>query len=1206
MKLKELEMYGFKSFADKTRLEFGEGITIIVGPNGSGKSNVMDSIRWVLGEQSAKSLRGGKMEDVIFMGSDSRKTLGMAEVSITMDNNDKAINIPYTEVKVTRKLYRSGESEYFINENPCRLKDITELFMDTGVGIDSYSIISQGEVDSIINAKPVERREIFEEAAGITKYIKRRDEALRKLESTEQHMLRINDILAEVKRQESTLERQAKKAEKYKELKQECGDMEIKMHKKEIKEKNNEHRKFSGENDEYNRRIEEEDGRMRSHELKFEEMKQAAAAMELGINEKKEKWLIAEQEIKRLEDSLKFLSERHAELESRITVLKNENVESVGRVESLKVEIQEKERLLAEKLKLAAEKEAELDTVNAEVGEGVAVYEAKKKERDEKTGLSEKFTDELNALKNRMAGQAMSVKNIEEKIASVESEKREISEKTARVSLELEKIAEGRVLKEEEIRHIKEKEEALIKDKMKKREAFEATDNMQKDLGLVISRLEARYNFLSKMHEQLEGYGETVRKVLTEYKAQLEDSKKDDIIGAAGNLLVVEKQYERAVEKAFKETLQSVLIKDASLAEEIFSLYELEKGGINMLDVNAASGGYREVLNDWQKSITHRHIIAYLPNVMSAPAGREAVKLLFYNVFIAEDAAKAREIAAEVKCRSRYFIMTLNGELISNFGTYKKGEGDAGTGAGFLSREREINEIENEILMAKMKFSAVGGEKALQAGKISEMEKQIEELSVVYHNQYVEVIKDDERIKQREEERAALAKAVLKISSDRDLMENERRDMAAKTEALELEKNRMEEELERSRAELDSIRNGINAAEEDLNRKKAVLEAVRIEILKQKSDYEFEANNRLVLQNKVAEIEARYAATVKEIEDLNIKISLADEERKNNEGRISGHRETLATAEAELNAKKEEYERYRQDMVKVESEVKDMGRDRDRLKEEQYNIKLKINELSLQVKAIYEKIQVEYKLSLTEDEIYSADVSEDEYRELSFKVTEFREKMDKLGVINLVAIEEYNDLKKRNEFLQAQYDDLMKARDNLNKVIKKTNEESKELFNKAFVEIRVQFMEVFKKMMNGGEADLLLTDSDDILQAGIDIIARPPGKRLSNITLLSGGEKAITAVSLLFALFLIKASPFCIMDEVDAALDDINVARFTNLIKSFRRTQFLIISHNKLTMETADVIYGVSMEKAGVSQIMSVKLDKLAGAKHAGAAGDGK
>jgi chromosome segregation protein len=1206
LKLKELQMFGFKSFADKTRLEFGEGITIIVGPNGSGKSNIMDAIRWVLGEQSAKALRGGKMEDVIFIGSDSRKTLGMAEVSMVMDNTDRAINLLYNEIKVSRRLYRSGESEYFINDNPVRLKDILELFMDTGVGIDSYSIISQGEVERIISAKPLERREIFEEAAGITKYIKRRDEALRKLETTEQHMLRINDILAEVKRQESALERQAKKAEKYRELKQECGDMEIRMYKKDIKEKSNEYKKYSAESGDYGKKIEEEDARLRAHELKYEEQKLNAASMEREMAQKKEKRLIAEQEIKRLEDGRKFLDEKKAELEARIGALKSENVESVGRIEGLKADVASKEKLLGEKLAAVKAKEAELNGLNGEVARLAGEYEAKKRERDEKAGFFEKFTEELNNLKNRMTAQDAAIKNVVERIAAYDSESVEIQEKLKRVNLELETISGNRVLKEEEIKHIKEKEEQLIKEKMHKKEELGSVENTLRELGLVISRLEARFNVLKKMHERLEGYGETVRKVLTEYRTQLEDAKKSGIAGAVGNLITVEKRFESAVEKALRDTLQSVLVRGTAFIDEIFSLYEKEKGGINLLDSSAQNVDHKAILSSWKKTVTHKNILSYLPDAVSVPPGMEIIKLLFYNIFITEDAAKAKEVIRDTGPAGQYFLLTLNGEMISNFGLYRKGEGEIGEGAGFLSREREISEIEREILAARGKSGSVESEKKLLSGKIEGMEKEIESLSIIYHNQYVEVIKDDERIKQRQSDREAIIKAGEKAARDRGESENARRDLGAASEAMEIEKKNMESELDKIKAEVEALKMDIESREDELNKRKGAQEAVRIEILKAKNDHEFESNNMLIIKNKITEIESQYSGTIKEIEDLRTRAVQAEEEKKAGEGRIAGHKTELAGAESELNLKRDEYERFTIDMEKFGAGIKEMGRERDRLKDAQYSVKLKINELSLEVKTIYEKVEQEYKLSLGEEEISAVEMGEEEYRELSMKVAEYRGKMDTLGVINLVAIEEYNELKKRNEFLQAQYDDLIRARDNLNKVIKKTNEESKELFNKAFVEIRARFIEVFKKMMNGGEADLLLTDSENILAAGIDIIARPPGKRLQNMMLLSGGEKSITAVSLLFALFLIKASPFCIMDEVDAALDDINVARFTNLVKSFKKTQFLVISHNKLTMETADVIYGVSMEKAGVSRIMSVRLENIDRVMPAGTVGDGK
>ena len=1190
MKLKELHIFGFKSFADKTSLQFGQDITIVVGPNGSGKSNVFDAIRWVLGEQSAKQLRGGKMEDVIFIGSDSRKTLGMAEVSIVMDNTDKTIPLNYNEVKVTRRLYRSGESEYSINDQPVRLKDIVETFMDTGVGLDSYSIISQGEVDRIINAKPVERREIFEEAAGITKYIKKRDEALRKLETTEQNMLRINDILAEVKRQTSVLERQAKKAEQYKVLKSECSDMEIRVHKKDIKDRMAKKSGYESQKAGVDSRIEAEESSLSTYERDFEAMKLKSLEMERDMAEKREKWVIKQEEIKRLEDSLKYLAQRREELLQRIESLKNGNIENVGKIESLKLDIESKNSAMIEKESIIREREAQLGELNGSYDGLTAQYEEARKSRDANAAESEAINGEINALKSKIVELDVNCRNIEEQALKLDASAAEAEEKLKRTDIEMQAISQNRTLKEEEIKGIKEKEEYLLKEKMKKKSSLLTVEEAARDMGLTISRLESRSNFLAQMQDRMEGYGEIVRKVLTEYRQQLDEQSKGGLVDVAANLITVEKPYERAVEKTLAGLLQTVLVRNDKMIEEIFSLYEMEKGEISFINADSRGLDRNAILDKWRAAVTHKNILAYLPDKIVTEEKNEAIKLLFASIFVAENIEKARAVIDEIKKDEQYFLLTLNGELLSNYNIYTKGEGLSGE--GLLSREREIEEITVEIANARGKSAALNEERVFQANNISALEHEIENLSVTYHTQYVEVIKDDERIKQKIEDRERHDAVLKRVAGDKQSLENEKLSLLASKESLSAEENKFFARLEQVKNSGESIKAAIISREEEISREKSVIDDKKMEILALKNEYEFEINNKAMIITRLTEIEADYQSTQKEMTELNAKVLQAEEESRAGAGQVETIKSSLSGDEAALESAKKELDDYKALMHSNEENIRAMSKTRDRLKDEQYEIKIRINELEVQMAAIREKLMLEFKLTLADGEILSAEVGEDEYVELGVKIGEYREKIDRLGVINLVAIEEYNELKNRNEHLQLQYNDLVSARENLKKIIKKANEESQELFTKAFDAIRIKFAEVFKTMFNGGEADILLSDRENILESGIDIIARPPGKKLQNISLLSGGEKAITAISLLFALFLTKASPFCVMDEIDAPLDDINVTRFTNLVKSFKMTQFIIISHNKLTMEIGNVIYGVSMEKAGVSRILSVKLDR--------------
>lgn len=1192
MKLRELQMFGFKSFADKTYLEFGDGITVVVGPNGSGKSNIFDAIRWVLGEQSAKSLRGGKMEDVIFIGSDSRKTLGMAEVSLVLDNQDKAVKIPYAELKITRRLYRSGESEYLINDNPVRLKDIVEIFMDTGIGIDSYSIISQGEVDAIINTKPIERREIFEEAAGITKYIKKRDEALRKLETTEENMVRINDILVEVRRQAGQLEKQAKKAEKYKELKQECGDISLKLYKKQMKDRKLRLNEYNEKKERIDAKIAAEDEGLKSYEERYHFMEKSSADMELAIAAKREKFVIKQEEIKRLENSRTYLGERISELFARIEDVKKENVENAGRIESGKLELEGRAAKISEKQGEINEKESETARFLFLLNKAAAEVDAEKAALVSDRKTLEALNAEFAALSGSLVKQEAEIANISEQAARIDVERGMLEESFSKTAIELEKISENRVLKEEEIKGIKEKEEFLIKEKVRKKQDYNTIDSSLKEMELVINRLESRLNFLRQLHEKMEGYGEAVRKVLFEFKKQLSGEERDAVIDAVGNIITVEKQYERAVEKSLGGVLQSVLVRDEAVIDELFSLYENEKGDLALLNISASAGA-GEVLDSWKNRVVHKNIRAYLPFVISAGDYTPAARLLFHNIFIVEDAAAAKQVIEEVKIPDVYYLLTRAGALISSRGLYRKGEGETGAASGFLSREREMAEIEAELYSAAQKLASMGEERAFYDFKIHRIEKEIDELSITYHNQYVEVVKDSERIRQKESEKENLLDSLKKNGDEKrealykkEILEKKKEETAAAAAAKETEiaavKNRVEEAAA-----------GISAKEKELSGKKQELEALKMAAITAKAELDVEVGAKNSVEERVRGVEESYRRALKEIEELAARQAQAEEERKNNENIIQENTSALALDETELNSLREESERFRGAMKELYDTIASMGRERERLKEEQYDVKLKINECYLEIKNIQDKILEEFKYTPEDGEIYSVEMSEEEHRELILKADEYREKMDRLGVINLVAIEEYNELKKRNDFLQSQYDDLAIARENLIKVIRKTNSQSKELFEKAFEEIRVKFSEVFVKMFNGGEADLVLTDKDNILESGIDIIARPPGKKLQNISLLSGGEKAITAISLLFSLFLIKASPFCVMDEIDAPLDDMNVVRLANLIKSFKSTQFIMISHNKITMEMADILYGVSMESAGVSQVVSVKLESV-------------
>lgn len=1193
MKLKELHLFGFKSFGDKTTIEFDQGITIIVGPNGSGKSNIFDAMKWVLGEQSVKSLRGNKMEDVIFAGSDMRKTLGMAEVSIILDNQEKKINLPYSEIKVTRRLYRSGESEYLINDNQCRLKDITEIFMDTGVGIDSYSIISQGEVDRIINAKPEERREIFEEAAGITKHRKRKEETLRRLETVESDMIRINDLLEEVKRQAASLERQAKKAEKYKILKEETDEIEIKLLKSQIKKLNEKYKKLIAEKEEIEKQINEENMKLKNYEIDFEKLKEEIVEKENVIKDKNNSFIIKQQEIKRMEDNLVYNNEKNKELFIQKENANKESIELVEKIEKVKIEIEGNDNKIKESNERILHKETELNKSNEELNCLMREIEKIVEDKKEKTKILDEISGKIIEIKNKITEREMAVKSIDEDINKLEVLKKQNEEKLHLVELELEHIEDGIKIKEEEIKNIKLKEEDLLKRKLQLKNDFEKINDIIKEQILIISKINSKYEFLNEMQKKMAGYSDIVKKVLTEFKMQM-DNKETGVFDSISSIIGVENKYVKLIEKVFSSYLQAILVDNLDIIKEIFTIYEKEKGELLLLHNDILNSKCDFILSNWRKKINHKNIETYLPDLFSVNDKYKGIKILFYNIYVVADMEKANEVIEANKIDEQYYLLTNNGELISNYGIFRKVGGEAEIGTNLLTRTKEINEIRNEILLAKERLNSLNEEKNILDNRISKVELEIENLSLNYHNQYIEVVKDNERIKQKNEELKFIKQDIEKNITSLQTLKNYRNEIMELKGKLESEKLEMEVSFAKTSEEIKKIDEIFKIKQGDLNLKKEGINEFEKELIKEKSNLEFIISNKNMLEERKKEMNLKYESLVKEVENINAKLIELENERNSINEKIFKLKSEILNDENQIANLKVEFEKVKKQKDDLENFIKAMGGKREELRENLSELKMQINEISFEIKSLYQKIQENYKIMPEEKEIEALQIDEEEYKTLNLKVSENKEKMESIGLVNLVAIEEYNTVKQRMDFLQKQYDDLVASRENLKKIIKRINEESTERFTKAFEEIKVKFRQVFNKMMKGGEADVILVDKENVLESGIDIIAKPPGKKFQHINLLSGGEKAVTAISLLFAIFLIKASPFCIMDEVDAPLDDVNIIRFINFIKEFKeKTQFIIITHNKLTMEIADIIYGVSMERDGVSKIISVKFEKI-------------
>lgn len=1184
MYLKKIELQGFKSFADKTTLELMPGITAVIGPNGSGKSNISDAVRWVLGEQSMKSLRGQKSEDVIFAGTQSRKSLGFAEVSLIFDNLDGRLPIEYTEVTVTRRLFRSGESEYLINKTNCRLKDIIELFMDTGIGKDGYSIIGQGRIDEILSNKSEDRRRVFEEASGIVKYKARKIEAEKKLEQTKLNLLRINDIIYEIEQKVEPLKIQSEKAKKYLNLKEELKDIEIGLFVYNINEYKEKLTKIIEDMQILNSQKEEENTKLEEINNLKQKLKEEIDLITEEIENMHNLEAKTLQEKEKISSDIKVINERITNNNLNYKRFEEEIVELKEKKKGLEEEVKQKEakkiNLFANKEKFEKElqeKQKELDELNSKLSE-------KEKEIEEHKKIVEKCVDDKFEKTAELSAYDVNIENLEKREKTIKIEIQQgISEldstrvskqDIAKVFYEIENKRKDILSKLEEVSKNKEESTKKIKE-------------YEDKINLILSEYrmkESRLKFLKETEREKEGYTKSVKTLLLDCERNKDLSK--GVEGVLSSLIEVDKKYGLAIEMALGGALQNIVTETEQDAKKLVEyLRENNIGRASFLPISAVKGKKLDKINN--KNIDGVHGIASdLVKYNSKYDG--IIQNLLGRTVIIEDMKQAIELAKQNKYAFR--IVTLKGDIINPSGMITGGSAPTKT-VNILGRAGEIKDLEKELKNINEKIEKLKQEKEEYEKSIEEvlqnalaLEENLKEIDIQYATDKQKLVSVEENIEKFEKRLEKLKSELEEIKGQKE--ENKRKKEETQKEIEELDNKKEElnaiineyanlnkdnqKYIDDLNFDVTNLKISVNSFNESEMSIDEVVERIKNEIETNDISVKNKENN---LQNLTMENE-KLSQDIKDFENKLVEMD------KNIEGRDTKVQE-LKQERNEKNAKLQE----------IENKVLSQFETLEKIKSEITKIEVRKEKVEQDIEEVTNKLWEEYELTPN-------NVSEDYKRPNNVMTAaktanNIREEIKNLGSVNVDSIEEYKNTSERYDFMCEQRLDVEDSMAQLRKVISEMTETMKTQFLHQFEIINENFKSTFKELFGGGTAELILEDEGNVLEAGIEIKVQPPGKKLQNMMLLSGGERAFTAIALLFAMLKINPSPFCILDEIEAALDDVNVYRFAEYLKKFaKETQFLTITHRKGTMEQATTVYGVTMEESGISKMLSMKLGK--------------
>ena len=1179
MYLKSIEVQGFKSFANKINFDFHNGITGIVGPNGSGKSNVADAVRWVLGEQRIKQLRGGKMEDVIFAGTENRKPLGFAYVAITIDNSDHALAIDFDEVTVSRRLYRSGESEYMINGSICRLKDINELFYDTGIGKEGYSIIGQGQIERILSGKAEERRELFDEAAGIVKFKKRKAETVKKLENERANLSRVIDILTELERQIKPLERQSETARKYLKLKDELKSFDINVFLMEVKAIKEQLSETDEKLDIANNQLLDSQNSLEEIKQNYEKLDAYIEELNNNIEEKKNNLSQANILKEKLDGDIKVLNEQ-------INSAKINDVHYNERIQAINDDIakrnQEKEDFFKQEKELKdmlnnastikSEADQKVTVITERINDLINQIEADKSNiinlLNEKANVQAKiqrYDAMLEQINIRKA-------ELNQRLVKFQSDKNEHSKIVDELTDEFKKVNDEIIANNTELDRLNEQMESITKES---KNLNKQKDDMQRDYHQINSQLET----LKNMTERYEGYGNSIRKIM-----ELKETKKG-IVGVVADIIKVDKKYEVAIETALGGNIQNVVTDTETTAKDAIEYLKKGKFGRATFLPLSSIANKTGFTND--RVLSENGVLGLACDLVDIKKEYENIaKYLLGRVVVVDTIDNAMTLARKFSYTLR--MVTLDGELLNPGGSMSGGAFK--NNSNLLGRRREIEELEKKLVTIKETGAQISEKLAEYEKETLGLKDEIEKIKQVLGEQYIiqntvkmNLNKANERISELDNTFADVTKENTEISGQITDIKNNYDTLNAELSHWE-EKNKI---LESHILELNQKVEEERILEE--NEKKSNEELrMNLSNLTQKRDFIKENVSRIdaeitkfneelrTLSEFAGRSQEEIEYRIKDIEKTNEQLALADEQIKTLTSEIEklvGDKDNQSKEHKDFFAKREEISNLISDLDK---EIFRLNAKKERLEEN--NDKY--------VNYMWDEYEITFSMAL---ELRNEEMTN--LSEMKKNIATLKSEIKGLGSVNVNAIEEYKEISERYTFLKTQHDDLVTAEQTLIKIIDELDDGMKKQFTEKFAEIRVEFDKVFKELFGGGKGTLELSEDEDILEASISIISQPPGKKLQNMMQLSGGEKALTAIALLFAIQNLKPSPFCLLDEIEAALDDSNVVRYAQYLhKLTDHTQFIVITHRRGTMNAADRLYGITMQEKGVSTLVSVNL----------------
>ncbi|MCR5355920.1 MAG: chromosome segregation protein SMC [Lachnospiraceae bacterium] len=1179
MYLKSVEIHGFKSFANKLTFNFHNGITAIVGPNGSGKSNVADAVRWVLGEQSAKQLRGSNMQDVIFSGTEMRKPMGYAYVAITLDNSDHKLSVDFEEVTVSRRVYRSGESEYLINGTPCRLKDVYEMFYDTGIGKEGYSIIGQGQIDRILSGKPEERRELFDEAAGIVKFKKRKATALKKLADEQANLVRVNDILAEKEKRVGPLEEQSRVAKEYLSRKEQLKALDVNL--------------FLMDSDKAASSLNELDEKLKIAGADLEDNNQKYSDL-------KEEFTRVEEELGALDTQIEQMRSRLSEgavMKERLESQININKEKINSAKSNREHYEEQRESLSERLKAQTEEkgafDVKKDAIDASLKELIGVRDEARKELNEVHAKIEELNKGIESNKNTIIGmlnERAAIKadltrfdtmleqakihraEVQSRLLRVKSEEKEQEDELKRLNDELNEICAG-ILKTDQEREVMEEQLAEFKSNL------EESDRKLSDAQIAYHKEKSRLDTMKNLAERYDGYGSSIKRVMEQKE------KNKGILGVVADIITVDREYETAIETALGGNIQNIVTENEEVAKKMIRMLKETKGGratfMPLTSVKDRGDFNKSEVRDEKGFIGMASELVHADKKYSDVVGQ-----LLGAIVVADHVDNALKMAKKYNYLLR--IVTLEGEYLTPGGALAGGAFK--NGSNLLGRKREIEELEESVKKSLKKIEEIMDGIENTKEKRREVRKKIEELQESLQEQYIKQNTAQMSVDRAMEIKNETMNGYIALENDNRDVEQQVNEINNSKEEITLKLS----ESEKSEKELEELI-GVYGKELDGLRDKESAHVLNVtdidlKVTSLERDLEHASSDVTRAQQEIDRINA-------EIAEVDVKIKAEEQEIEFQNNNILEIEKTLAASSDSKDSDEEAVKKAVEQKEELTRKQKTFFESTEELNKRINGLEKEVMRLTNQKERIDEEQEKrigymwnEYEITLSA----AAKMRNEEYTDAAAMrktIRELREAIKGLGDVNVNAIEEFKTLMEEYEFLKGQHDDLVEAEKTLEGIVAELDEAMRTQFTEKFKDIEKEFDKVFKEMFGGGKGSLKLQEDEDILEAGISIVAQPPGKKLQNMMQLSGGEKSLTAIALLFAIQNLKPSPFCLLDEIEAALDESNVGRFAGYLnKLTKHTQFIVITHRRGTMEHADRLYGITMQEKGVSTLVSVSL----------------